>query len=82
MNRAKIEQDIVLAHTFNNKEKIQDIYVELINTRAKMDRDMCDEKMNSVSRNDPVWKLHHNKSAEYAAVTQTIKTAEYYLKKP
>ena len=88
MNRAKIEQDIVLAHTFNNKEKIQDIYVELINTKAKMDRwfnkylDMFDEKMNSVSRNDPVWKLYHNKSEEYSAVTQTIKTAEYYLKKP
>lgn len=88
MNRAKVEQDIVLAHTFNNKDKIREIYIDLVNVKAKMDRwfnkylDMFDEKMNNVSRNDPVWKLYHNKSEEYSDVTQTIKTAEYYMKKP
>lgn len=87
MNRIKIEHDIVLAHTYNNKEKIKQIYIDLVNTRSKMDRwfnkylDMFDDKMSTVSRDDPIWKLYHNKSEEYSAVTQTIKTAEYYLKK-
>ena len=87
MNRSLIEKDIVIAYMYNNKEKIKDIYIDLVNQRSKMDRwfnkylDMFDEKMNSVTRNDPVWKLYHAKSEEYSDVTQTIKTAEYYLKK-
>ena len=88
MNRAKIENEIVMAHVYNNKQKIKDIYISLINTKAKLDRwfnkylDMFDEKMSSVPNNDPVWKLYNAKSEEYSAVTQTIKTAEYFMKKP
>lgn len=87
MNRSKIEQDIVLAHTFNDKDTITQIYIDLINIKAKLDRwfnkylDMFDEKMSSTTSSDPVWKLYHSKSEEYSEVTQTIKTAEYYLKK-
>ena len=88
MNRSKIEHEIVMAHTRNNKEAIKDIYISLINTKAKLDRwfnkylDMFDEKMSSVPNNDPVWKLYNAKSEEYSAVAQTIKTAEYFMKKP
>lgn len=88
MNRAKIENEIVMAHVYNNKQQIKDIYISLINTKAKLDRwfnkylDMFDEKMSSVPNNDPVWKLYNAKSEEYSAVTQTIKTAEYFMKKP
>lgn len=87
MNRKNIESRIVEAHTFNQREKLQDIYIELVNLKAKMDRwfdkylDMFDEKMNTVGRQDPIWKLYHKKSDEYSDVVQTIKTAEYYLKK-
>lgn len=87
MNRAGIEKEIVMAHTFNDKQKIKDIYVNLINLKAKLDRwfnkylDMFDEKMNSVKRDDPIWKLYHAKCDEYSEVSLTIKTAEYYLKK-
>ena len=42
---------------------------------------MFDEKMNASKRNDPVWKLYHAKSDQYNDVIQSIKTAEYYLKK-
>ena len=87
MNRKNIESDIVNAYIFNDHEKLKSIYIDLINLRGKLDRwfnkylEMFDEKMNSSKRNDPVWKLYHAKSDEYSAVVQTIKTAEYYLKK-
>jgi hypothetical protein len=87
MNRNKIEQDIVTAHLYNNKEAISQIYIDLINLKAKLDRwfnkylDMFDEKMSSVNNSDPVWKLYHSKSEEYSNITQTIKTAEYFLNK-
>jgi hypothetical protein len=42
---------------------------------------MFDEKMSSVNNSDPVWKLYHSKSEEYSNITQTIKTAEYFLNK-
>lgn len=87
MNRKKIENDIVLASLHNNKDAIKDIYIDLINLKAKLDRwfnkylDMFDEKMSSVNNSDPVWKLYHSKSEEYSDITQSIKTAEYFLKK-
>lgn len=87
MNRSDTEHEIVMAHTFNDNEKLQKIYIDLVNLRSKMDRwfdkylDMFDEKMNETNRSDPVWKLYHKKADEYSNVVQTIKTAEYYLKK-
>lgn len=87
MNRQKVEHNIVTAYTFNNREAIQQIYIDLVNIKAKMDRwfnkylDMFDDKMAIIKTNDPIWKLYHAKSEEYSDVAQTIKTAEYYLKK-
>jgi len=87
MNRKKIESEIVNAHTFNQREKMMDIYIELVNSRSKLDRwfdkylDMFDEVMSSRERSDPIWKLYHAKHEEYSDLVQTIKTAEYYLKK-
>jgi hypothetical protein len=87
MNRKQIESDIVNAHIYNDPEKLKSLYISLINLRGKLDRwfdkylDMFDEKMNSSKRNEPVWKLYHAKSDEYNDVVQSIKTAEYYLKK-
>lgn len=87
MNRKKVEYDIVTAHTYNEIEKINSIYIDLINLRGKLDRwfnkylDMFNDKMSTVNRSDPIWKLYHAKSDEYNDVIQTIKTAEYYLKK-
>lgn len=87
MNRKKIESDIVNAHTFNDREKMMSIYIDLVNDRSKMDRwfdkylDMFDEQMNNLPRTDPIWKLYHKKSNEYSDVAQAIKTAEYFLKK-
>lgn len=87
MNRKTVEHDIVNAYLYNDREKLKDIYIDLVNLRGKLDRwfnkylDMFDDKMNSSKRSDPVWRLYHTKSDEYSNVIQTIKTAEYYLKK-
>jgi hypothetical protein len=87
MNRSNLENQIANAHLYNDKEKITAIYYDLINLKAKLDRwfnkylDMFDEKMNSSTRSDPVWKLYHAKSEEYSDVVQIIKTAEYFLRK-
>lgn len=87
MNRKSVEHDIVNAYLYNDRDKLKDIYIDLVNLRGKLDRwfnkylDMFDDKMNSSKRSDPVWRLYHAKSDEYSNVIQTIKTAEYYLKK-
>lgn len=87
MNRKKIEYDIVSAHTHSDKDKLQKIYIDLVNQKSKMDRwfdkyiDMFDDKMQRVNRTDPVWRLYHIKHEQYSELAQTIKTAEYYLKK-
>jgi len=87
MNRKNTETDIVNAYIYNDVEKLKSIYIDLINLRSKLDRwfnkylDMFDEKLNMSKRNEPVWKLYHNKCDEYSDVVQTIKTVEYYLKK-
>lgn len=87
MNRKQTEYDIVNAHIYNDNEKLTSIYMDLVNLRAKLDRwfnkylDMFDDKMNSSNTTDPVWKLYHAKSHEYSDVVQTIKTAEYYIRK-
>ena len=88
MNRKQIESQIVMAHTFNDKSEIQKIYINLINYRSRLDRwfnkylDMFDEQMNGSKNTDPVWRLYNAKSEEYSDVNMSIKTAEYYLKKP
>lgn len=72
---------------YNDHEKINDIYAQLLNFRSKLDRwfnkylDMFDEKLNSSTRTDPVWKLYRAKSEQYSDVAQIIKTVEYYLRK-
>ena len=87
MNRKQVEYDIVNAHIYNDVEKLRSIYIDLTNIRGKLDRwfnrylDMFDDKMNGSTRDHPIWKLYHEKSSQYSDVVQTIKTAEYYLKK-
>lgn len=83
----KLGSTIVNAYVYRDMQKIQSIYIDLINLRAKLDRwfnkylDMFDDKLNSSDRNDPVWKLYRAKSNEYSDVTHSIKIAEYYLNK-
>lgn len=87
MNRKQIESDLCIAHLYHQSEKIKEIYMVLIANRSKLDRwftkyiDMFDEKMSTVPTSNPMWKLYNAKFDEYSNINQTIKTAEYYMKK-
>ena len=87
MNRKQIESEMCLYDMYGRREKIEEIYVGLINSKGKLDRwftkyiDMFDEKMNSLPTSHPIWKLYNVKFDQYSEINQTIKTAEYYMKK-
>ena len=87
MNRKQIESEMSLAHLYNQPQKIDEIYMELINSKGKLDRwftkyiDMFDEQMNTLPTSHPIWKLSNVKFDQYSDINQTIKTAEYYMKK-
>ncbi len=87
MNRKQTESDLSTAHLYNQPHKIEEIYMELINSKGKLDRwftkyiDMFDEQMNTLPTSHPIWKLYNVKFDQYSDINQTIKTAEYYMKK-
>lgn len=87
MNRKQIESEMSLANLYNQPQKIEQIYMELINAKGKLDRwftkyiEMFDEKMSTIPTSHPIWKLYNSKFDQYSEINQTIKTAEYYMKK-
>ena len=87
MNRKQIESNLSEAHMYNQPQKVEEIYMELINSKGKLDRwftkyiDMFDEQMNTLPTSHPIWKLYNVKFDQYSDINQTIKTAEYYMKK-
>jgi len=87
MNRKQFESNIADAHLYNQPQKIEEIFIELISMRSKLDRwftkyiDMFDERMAVLPTDNPIWKLYNVKFDEYSEINQTIKTAEYYMKK-
>lgn len=82
-----IEKDIIVAHSQHNNEQIRSIYLELMNSRAKLDRwfnkylDMFDDKLTHCDRNDPVKKMYNLKYDEYEQINRVIKIAEHYMNK-
>jgi hypothetical protein len=87
MNHKQLESELSTAHMYNQSKKIEEIYVQLINTKSKLDRwfnkyiDMFDDTMNSVANTHPVWKLYNAKFDEYSELNKNIRTAEYYMKR-
>jgi hypothetical protein len=86
MNYKNLSSAVMYAHAMRDRQKIRDIYMDLINEKSRLDRwfnkylDMFDNKMNSSNRKDPVWKLYHAKAEEYSNLSSAVRTAEYYLK--
>lgn len=81
-----IQRELIIAHHTKNVNNIKQIYVGLLNDRAKMDRwfnkylDMFDEKFADMDWKDPARKLYNSKFEEYQKLSSTIKMAEHYLK--
>ena len=79
------ESEIIMAYKDKNFESIREMYVEMLNTRSKLDRwfnkylDMFDEKFSTMDRNDPAKKLYFAKYDEYTELNKTIKIAEHFM---
>ena len=86
MNLRNIESKIIIAKDLNDKDTINEIYIELSNDKQKMDRwfdkflDMFDQKLTECDRNDPVKKLYNTKFEEYSKISRAMKLAESYMK--
>lgn len=86
MNLRQIESKIIAAKDLRDTPTINEIYIDLSNKRAKMDRwfdkylDMFDEKLATCDRNDPVKKLYNSKFDEYSQLSRVLKLAETYMK--
>jgi hypothetical protein len=78
---------IVACASDRNPAGIQNIYTELLTDRMKLDKfftmylDKFERKMDPEKTNTPIWALYKKKLKEYGELQQTIKAAEYYLKK-
>ena len=86
MNMRQIESKIIIAKDLRDTATINEIYIELSNEKAKMDRwfdkflDMFDEKLSNCDRSDPVKKLYNSKFEEYSKLSRAMKLAETYMK--
>lgn len=78
---------IVSFATDCNFVELQKTYSKLLSERMKLDKffslylDKFERKMDQENTNTPIWNLYKKKLKEYSDLGQTIKAAEYYLKK-
>jgi len=78
---------IVSLATEGKYEDIKDVRHELLIERMRMDKffskylDKVGNKMDPNTPNTPIWKLYRTKMREYGELDQTIKAADYYIKK-
>lgn len=80
-------QTIISMASNGNNTGIQTIYSHLLQERMKMDKfftmylDKFERKMDAADSDTAIWELYKKKLKEYSELEQTIKIAEYYMKK-
>lgn len=78
---------IVSLASERNLAGVANAQMELYVERMKMDKfftmflDKFEGKMDPENTNTPVWNLYKKKMKEYDAINQSIKAADYYLKR-
>ena len=78
---------IVSMATDRNYVAINTLYGQLLVERMRLDKffsmylDKFERKMDPEKTSTPVWALYKKKMREYGDLQQTIKVAEYYMKK-
>ena len=78
---------IVSMATDRNYVAINNLYGQLLVERMRLDKffsmylDKFERKMDPEKTSTPVWDLYKKKMREYGDLQQTIKVAEYYMKK-
>ena len=79
--------NIVTASHLGDANKVQEIYVSLLNDKMKLDKffsmylDKFGDKMDPEKTDTNIWKLYKTKSKEYSELNHAINTANYYLNK-
>jgi hypothetical protein len=78
---------IVSMATDRDYVAMRNLYSQLLGERMRMDKffsmylDKFERKMDPEKTNTPIWDLYKKKLKEYGDLQQTIKVAEYYMKK-
>lgn len=87
MTTMQIEHKISSAFQSGDTEAITATKEELLAQKQKLDRwfdrylDLFSDRMETLEKNDPVWKLYDKKYASYQEVSHAIITADYFLRK-
>lgn len=87
INMNAIALKLSAASSNNDIKEVNQIYLGLIHQKMKLDKfftmylDKFESKMDAEETNTPVWDLYKKKTKEYAEINQSIRTAEYYLRK-
>jgi hypothetical protein len=78
---------IVSMATDRNYVGINTLYGQLLVERMRLDKffsmylDKFERRMDPERTSTPIWDLYKKKMREYGDLQQTIKVAEYYMKK-
>jgi hypothetical protein len=78
---------IVSMATDRDFNAMRTLYGQLLVERMRLDKffsmylDKFERKMDPEKSNTPIWDLYKKKMREYGDLQQTIKVAEYYMKK-
>lgn len=87
MIKKEIQTKLLNAYMSNDRDGINQIYVQLINERSKMDRwfsrylDLFNDKLVESKRDDPHKRLYNAKFSEYSELNTLLRTAEHYMKR-
>ena len=71
----------------SNPVELQKLYNNFLGERMKMDKfftmylDKFEKKMDPENTKTPIWDLYKKKLKEYDELNQSIKAAEYFMKK-
>jgi hypothetical protein len=71
----------------SNIVDLRTLYVRMLGDKMKMDKfftmylDKFEKKMDPENTKTPIWDLYKKKLKEYDSLSQSIKAAEYFMKK-
>ena len=71
----------------SNPVELQKLYNSFLGERMKMDKfftmylDKFEKKMDPDNTKTPIWDLYKKKLKEYSELNQSLKAAEYFMKK-
>lgn len=86
MTYKNYRQEISNSYMYGNRDKIQEILIEMTTTRFKLDQwfdlflERFGERMDEEVNTSPLWRKYYKKFDEYADLKNQMLIAEHYLK--